>query len=79
MWSFPLAKVMDVLISSNQSAFIKGWNLVDVVLVVNEVVELVKKSRKDCLIFKVDFEKAYDSVDWSFLNYMLHHFGFCSK
>jgi hypothetical protein len=45
---------------------------VDGVVVVNEVVELAKKSNKDCLIFKVDFEKAYDSVYWGFLDYMLH-------
>ncbi|MCI04498.1 LINE-1 reverse transcriptase like, partial [Trifolium medium] len=66
-----LAKVMHPLISSNQSAFIKGRNLVDGVLVVNEVVDLAKRSGKECLIFKVDFEKAYDSVDWGFLEYML--------
>jgi hypothetical protein len=53
--------------------------LVDGVLVVNEVVDLAKKSGKDCLIFKVDFEKAYDSVDWSFLDYMLGRFGFSDK
>ena len=29
---------------------------------VNEVVDLAKKSKQDCLIFKVDFEKAYDLV-----------------
>jgi hypothetical protein len=52
---------------------------VDEVVVVNEVVELAKKSNKDCLIFKVDFEKAYDSVYWGFLDYMLHRFRFCSK
>jgi hypothetical protein len=40
-------------------------------MVVNEVVDMAKKSSKDCLILKVDFEKAYDSVDWSFLDYML--------
>jgi hypothetical protein len=37
-----LSKVMDSLISSNQSAFIKGRHLVDGVLVVNEVVDLAK-------------------------------------
>jgi hypothetical protein len=74
-----LAKVMDTIISSNQCAFIKGRNLVDGVLVVNEVVDWVKKAKKECIIFKVDFEKAYDSVDWGFLEYMLHRCGFCGK
>lgn len=35
----------------------------DVVLVVNDIIYFAKKVRKDCLIFKVDFEKAYDLVD----------------
>ncbi|MCH82363.1 LINE-1 reverse transcriptase like [Trifolium medium] len=68
---------MHSLIASNQSAFIKGRNLVDGVVVVNEVVDSAKKLGKECLIFKVDFEKAYDSVDWGFLEYMLRRFGFC--
>jgi hypothetical protein len=59
-----LAKVMGSIISPNQSAFIKGRNLVDGVLIVNEVVDWAKKAKKECLIFKVDFEKAYDSVEW---------------
>ncbi|MCH85394.1 LINE-1 reverse transcriptase like [Trifolium medium] len=74
-----LALVMNTIVASTQSAFLKGRLLVDGVLVVNEVVDLAKKSGKDCLIFKVDFEKAYDSVDWSFLDYMLVRFGFCDK
>jgi hypothetical protein len=74
-----LALVMDSVISTNQSAFIKGRNLVDGVVVVNEAVDWAKKSKKDCLIFKVDFEKAYDSVEWNFLDYMLSRCGFCAK
>jgi hypothetical protein len=71
-----LAKVMDPLVSPNQSAFLKGRSLVDGVLVINEIVDLAKKPGKSCLILKVDFEKAYDSVEWSFLEYMLGRFGF---
>jgi hypothetical protein len=73
--------VLDVwlLTSKNQSAFIKGRLLVDGVLVINEVVDWVKKAKKKCLIFKVDFVKAYDSVSWSFLDYMLRRFGFDDK
>ncbi|KAK2444918.1 hypothetical protein QL285_015908 [Trifolium repens] len=74
-----LAKVIGDLIPNTQSAFIKGRQLVDGVLVVSEVIDYAKKSRKECLIFKVDFEKAYDSVDWGFLDYMLRRFGFGEK
>ncbi|MCI40746.1 RNA-directed DNA polymerase (Reverse transcriptase), partial [Trifolium medium] len=68
---------MNSLVAGNQSAFIKGRNLVDGVVIVNEVVDLARRSGKECLIFKVDFEKAYDSVEWGFLEYMLKRFGFC--
>lgn len=59
-----LGAVMDKLISPTQSAFLKGRQLVDGVAVVNEVVDLAWKKKNVCLILKVDFEKAYDSVSW---------------
>jgi hypothetical protein len=74
-----LAKVLGELIPKTQSAFLKGRQLVEGVVVVNEVIDFAKKARKNCLIFKVDFEKAYDSVDWGFLDYMLGRFGFNTK
>jgi hypothetical protein len=43
------------------------------------VVDLARHSNKECVIFKIDFEKAYDSVSWSFLDYMLRRFGFGDK
>ena len=74
-----LAKVMNPIISTSQSAFLKGRHLVEGVFIVNEVVDLAKRKKKECLILKVDFEKAYDSVDWGFLEYMLKRCGFCEK
>jgi hypothetical protein len=74
-----LGVVMGKLISRNQSAFIKGRLLVDGVLTINEVVDFAKRAKKECLILKVDFEKAYDSVNWNFLDYMLRRFGFTNK
>jgi hypothetical protein len=48
-------------------------------LVLNEVVDLANRSKKECLIFMVDLEKVYDSVKWSFLDYTLTRFRFCKK
>jgi len=54
---------MNPIISSSQLAFLKGRHLVEGVLTINEVVDLAKRSKMECLIFKVDFEKAYDSMN----------------
>lgn len=34
----------------------------DEVVVVNAIIDLARMFMKICLVFKVDFEKAYDSV-----------------
>jgi len=74
-----LSKVMNSIIFGFQSAFLKGRHLVDGVLVVNEVVDLAKRSKRECLILKVDFEKAYVFVDWFFLEYMMRRVGLCDQ
>ena len=74
-----LSNVMNSIISISQLAFLKGRHLVDGVLIINEVVDLAKRENQECLIFKVDFEKAYDSVDWGFLEYMMRRVGMEEK
>ena len=49
-----------VLPDDRQSAFVKDRQLMHGVLVANEVVEEARRSKRPCMVFKVDFEKAYD-------------------
>jgi len=44
--------------------------------VATEVVDFMKREKKSEVLFKVDSEKAYDSVDWKFLYYMMGRLGF---
>lgn len=74
-----LRKIMNSIIASNQYAFILGSNIVDGVVIINEVVDYVKRTKKECLIFKVDFEKAYDTIDWNFPDYTIRRFGMSDK
>lgn len=53
--------------------------MLDGVLLANEIVNEAKRKKKECLIFKVNFEKAYDFVSWEFLFYMLRKMRFCEK
>ncbi|GJT09442.1 putative RNA-directed DNA polymerase, eukaryota, reverse transcriptase zinc-binding domain protein [Tanacetum coccineum] len=57
-----LAKVVDSVVSMEQSSFIKGRQILDGPLMVNEILELYKKKKKKVMIFIVDFEKAFDSL-----------------
>ncbi|XP_019447347.1 PREDICTED: uncharacterized protein LOC109350578 [Lupinus angustifolius] len=58
-----LKDVMGSLISPSQLAFIQNMSNLDVVVVVNEVIHSANQNSEGCFLFKVDFEKAYDSVN----------------
>lgn len=74
-----LRNVICTVIDICQSAFIGGRNLLDSVLVANEAIHEARKMKKPTFIMKVDFEKAYDTVDWDFLCYMLRRMNFGGK
>ncbi|CAL0299064.1 unnamed protein product [Lupinus luteus] len=75
-----LKKIIPSVISKCQTAFIKDRYIMDGVVIANEIIDQArKKNYGDCFIFKVDFEKAFDFVNWSFLLYMMERMGFCFK
>jgi len=74
-----LKSVLPKIIDYSQSAFIKERGLLDSILVANEVVEEYRAKNKRLAIIKVDYEKAYDSVSWEFLYYMMVRLGFCAR
>jgi exonuclease III len=71
-----LKVVMSKVISKIQSAFLPNRQILDGVLVINELLDLAKRRKDKCLFFKVDFERAYDTVSWKFLDYMMVRMGF---
>ncbi|GJY88753.1 putative RNA-directed DNA polymerase [Tanacetum coccineum] len=73
-----LSKVMSKIISPNQTAFISGRKILDGVLIANEIVSYAKKVCMK-LLFKVDFEKAFDCINWRFLLDIMMPIGFGKK
>nr|GFC16416.1 RNA-directed DNA polymerase, eukaryota, reverse transcriptase zinc-binding domain protein [Tanacetum cinerariifolium] len=55
-----LIGVLGDIVSEVQSAFIAGRQILDGPFILNEVLQWCKIKKKQALIFKVDFEKAYD-------------------
>ncbi|GJX20357.1 RNA-directed DNA polymerase, eukaryota [Tanacetum coccineum] len=74
-----LVCVMGGIVNEVQSAFIEDRQILDGPFILNEMLSWCKKRKKQSLIFKVDFEKAYDSVRWDFLENVLRKFGFGDK
>ncbi|KAG4909591.1 hypothetical protein JHK87_055707 [Glycine soja] len=71
-----LAAVLPHLIDKRQTTFMKGRHILHGVLIANETIAEAKSRSKPCMVFKADFENAYDSVSWGFLDYMLKRMGF---
>ncbi|XP_057811260.1 uncharacterized protein LOC131025482 [Salvia miltiorrhiza] len=74
-----MKQVMSSIIADCQSAFIKGRYILDGVIVLNEILEDAKKRKKGVSLFKVDFAKAFDTVDWHFLDVMLERMNFSQR
>ena len=80
VWAKVLANKLRIVIgsvvSNVQSTFIKGRQILDGILIANEMVDEAKKHNKELLLFKVDFEKAFDYVDWNYLDVVMTKMNF---
>jgi len=72
---------LNSLISPFQSSFIPKRGTADNAIIAHEIVHSMNKKKwKKCyLLFKIDFEKAYDRVYWNFLRITLHDFCFLTS
>ena len=71
-----LREVLDSLICPLQSAFIPGRQMIDSIVMAEEIVAAWRRSGTSGFLWKVDFAKAYDSIDWRYLWNVLRRRGF---
>lgn len=62
-----LAVVIGSVASAKQFAFVKGRQILHGPMMLSEIISHDNVIHKKIKVFKVDFEKAYDSLPWDFL------------
>lgn len=66
-----LDQMMPELIRDYQSRFVKRRSILESVATTKEVINQCKKTGRDGYLLKLDFQKAYDAVDWECLREVL--------
>lgn len=58
-----LKRVLGIISYVEKIAFVLGKSIFDGALVVNEVLDMARRLKKNCMVMKIDFERAYDCVN----------------
>ncbi|KAK9989340.1 hypothetical protein SO802_029579 [Lithocarpus litseifolius] len=77
-----LKVVLSTIISENQSAFLSERLITDNILVAFEVMHYLehkKEGKESYMAIKLDMSKAYDRVEWSFVEKIMKKLGFHDK
>ena len=52
------------MIVESRTTFVKGHQILSVVLIANEAIKEAKKRNNELILLKTDFKKAYKSMDY---------------
>ena len=74
-----LSTIAQKIIRPTQTAFLPGRNIMEGAVILHETIHELHSKKQDGVIFKIDFEKAYDKEKWSFLQQTLRMKGFSHK
>ena len=69
-------KVIDNIVCSDQSAYIRGRYMGTNIRVINDIINHYDMTKQNGFLFMLDFQKAFDSIEWSFLYKTLNYFNF---
>ena len=67
------------LIDHDQTGFLKGRSIAENICLISNVISYTHLKDISGLLLFIDFEKAFDTIEWTFLRKTLEHFGFCSS
>lgn len=71
-----LKPILDLIISDTQSGFMKDRYIGENTRFVYDLMAYTESEHIPGLLVLIDFEKAFDSISWSFIYKVLNYFGF---
>ena len=71
-----LTKIAPRVIRPSQTTFLPGRNIMEGAVILHETLHELHKKKQNGMVFKIDFEKAYDKVCWDFMQQVLRMKGF---
>lgn len=71
-----IKSTLDVLISDTQTGFRKGRYIGENTRFIFDLMSYTESKKIPGLLVLIDFEKAFDSISWTFIYKVLHFFGF---
>ena len=71
-----LEKVLPTIISANQTGYVKGRYIGESIRIITDMMSFTKKKNIPGLAVFLDFEKAFDSIEWYYLQKCLEAFNF---
>ena len=71
-----VSEVIPTLVHTDQKGFIKGRYIGENIRQAQDIIEASNRKKKTGLMLLLDFEKAFDSIEWPFMVYCLKKFNF---
>ena len=71
-----MKRLLPEIINNDQSGFLKGRSIAENILLIDGIINFADDTNKPGLLMFVDFEKAFDSIEWTFIERALVHFNF---
>ncbi|KAA0048127.1 reverse transcriptase [Cucumis melo var. makuwa] len=59
--------------------FVKDRQITDAILIANETIDMWEKQKTRGFVFKIDIEKAFDRINWKFIDFLLKKKGLPKK
>ena len=71
-----IKKVLPTIISHTQKGFLKNRSIAENTRLIYDIIDKLNSNNQEGLLLLIDFEKAFDSVEWNFLDGALKVFNF---